>query len=93
MSDLGVILAQSPVAEVLCTLILVYTIVIFGAILMSWFPISPESPMYSVFRFLRSVTDPVLLPLRRIIPPVGGMLDLSPMILIIGLGILRAFIC
>jgi YggT family protein len=44
----------------------------------------------------RGVTEPVLRPLRALLPPVrlGGMgLDLSPLVLLIALGILSAVIC
>lgn len=85
--------AVSPPARVLCTLITLYTFVVLAAILMSWFPIQPGTPVYSIWRFLRSLTDPVLLPLRRVIPPVGGVFDLSPLILIIGLQIAQGIIC
>jgi len=47
--------------------------------------------MTSIRVFLDSITEPVLGPLRRAIPPlgIGGMaLDLSPLILIIGLQVL-----
>jgi YggT family protein len=47
---------------------------------MSWIQPDPYNP---VVRFLHSMTDPILIPLRRIIPPLGGMIDLSPMILFI----------
>lgn len=62
--------------------LLAYIVAILGVILMSWFPISPESPAYSIFVTLRRVTNPVLEPVRRVIPPVGGVLDLSPMIVL-----------
>lgn len=62
--------------------LLAYIIAILGVILMSWFPISPDGPAYRVFVTLRRVTDPVLEPVRRVIPPVGGVLDLSPMIVL-----------
>lgn len=68
---------------VLKTLLLLYVLAIIGVIVFSWFPQTPESPMYRVFVGLRRITDPVLLPLRRIIPPVGGVVDLSPTIVII----------
>jgi YggT family protein len=41
---------------------------------------------------LRDLTEPVLAPLRRVIPPVG-MLDMSSFVLIIGLVILRSIVC
>lgn len=37
-----------------------------------------------IWDFTQRVTDPLLKPLRRIIPPIGGM-DLSPIVLILGL--------
>lgn len=60
--------------------LLAYIMAILGVIIMSWFPIDRDSPVYQLFVFLRRITDPVLEPVRRVIPPVGGMLDLSPMI-------------
>jgi YggT family protein len=43
--------------------------------------------VYSVSRFLDAVTRPVLAPVQRIIPPLGGV-DISPIIVIIVLGAL-----
>ncbi|MFN2465288.1 MAG: YggT family protein [Candidatus Dormibacteria bacterium] len=42
-------------------------------------------------RFLWDVTEPILAPARRIIPPMGG-LDFSPLVLIIGLQLLNGFL-
>lgn len=83
----------SPFAQVICTLITIYTFIVLAAILMSWFPIRPDTAAYSIWRFLRSLTDPVLLPLRRLIPPIGGVFDLSPLILVIGLQVAQGIIC
>ena len=69
----------------LCTALHLYVILIFLRIVLSWFPVSPESAMASVAGALISVTEPVLGPVRRALPPVrmGGMgLDLSPMIVV-----------
>lgn len=68
----------------------------FGRIILSWFPIAPGSAMASVFSVLYALTEPVLGPIRRLIPPVGvgGMgLDLSPMIVSFALFILRSLVC
>jgi YggT family protein len=45
-------------------------------VLLSWVPSDPSSP---IIRIIHEVTEPVLAPLRRVIPPVGGM-DLSPIV-------------
>ena len=60
--------------------LLAYIMAILGVIIMSWFPIDPDGPVHRLFLTLRRITDPVLEPVRRVVPPVGGMLDLSPMI-------------
>jgi YggT family protein len=70
-----------------CLLLNLYLLALFARIILSWFPISPDSPMAPVFSFLYSVTEPVLGPIRRLLPPVGmgGMgLDLSPIIVVFG---------
>lgn len=82
--------------ELVCTLLRVYILVIIARMILSWFPIAPGTLMASVASFLYSVTEPLLGPLRRAIPPVrlGAMgLDLSPLIVIIGLQILAGIIC
>ena len=69
-------------------LLQLYLFVIFVRVILSWFPISPESPMAAVYRFVYAVTEPVLGPIRRMMPGIGigGMgLDLSPIIVLLGL--------
>ncbi len=76
---------------VLCTLLQLYLLVLVVRVLMSWFPISRDGPMATVAGGLYTVTDPVLVPLRRLLPPVrmGHMaLDLSPIVAFFGLSIL-----
>jgi YggT family protein len=71
--------------EILCVALQLYVFVIFGRVIMSWFPVTEGSALESIDTFLRMLTEPVLGPLRRAIPAlrVGGMaIDLSPMILI-----------
>lgn len=69
----------------------IYLFILIARILLSWFPISAGSPVAPVVRVLSVVTDPVLRPLRRVLPPLnlGGMgVDLSPIILCVLLEIL-----
>ena len=80
----------------LCRAAEAYLIIIFARIVLSWFPISPNSAMASVYSFLYAITEPVLAPIRRIIPPtgMGGMgLDWSPLIVTIGLIMLERVLC
>ena len=62
--------------------ILLYAVAIALVILGSWFPMSSDGPAFRMFVFLRRITDPVLEPIRRVIPPVGGVVDLSPTIVL-----------
>ncbi len=56
---------------------LAYTVLLFVRIVGSWFPAFARHPlMYWVFR----VTEPYLGAFRRVIPPIGGVLDLSPLL-------------
>ena len=78
--------------DLLCILLDLYFIAVFGRIIMSWFPVSPGGLAAQLFSFLYAITEPVLGPLRRAIPPVGGMFDLSPIVVIIGLQIIKALV-
>ena len=70
------------------TVINLYTLVVLLRVVMSWFPpSSSHSPMSSVQLWLYKATEPVLAPIRRTLPSMGG-LDLSPMLLLIALQIL-----
>lgn len=69
----------------LAQLIDVYSLVIFAAVVLSWFRLPPESPLV---RIVSALTEPVLRPLRRVVPNVAG-LDLSPMVVLLGLQLLR----
>lgn len=78
--------------NLICDLINLYVIVIILRIVLSWFPMSPGSFLEQVNRVLRVVTDPVLVPIRRIMPSMGG-LDLSPMVVILLARVLVRLIC
>lgn len=54
-----------------------YTIFLVVRVVGSWFP---NFNFHPIMRFIRFYTDPYLNIFRRIIPPIGGALDLSPMI-------------
>ncbi len=81
---------------IVCSLIQIYVLLLVVRVVMSWFPISPNGPAETVAGFLYMVTDPVLVPLRRLLPPVrmGAMaLDLSPIVAFFALTVLRGILC
>jgi YggT family protein len=64
------------VASVLILVLWLFVIVTFVRVAFSWFSPRPNNPVYDVaFR----VTEPVLGPVRRMLPPVSGI-DLSPLV-------------
>lgn len=69
-------------SNVLVVLLNLVTIVFVARALLSWFPIGFDSPVRPVVDLLHRVTEPVLAPIRRILPPLGG-LDLSVLIVIV----------
>ena len=70
----------------IASLINLYVIAIFARAILSFFPISNGSPVAGGAAFLYRITEPALAPVRRALPPMGG-LDLSPLVVIIGLQI------
>lgn len=89
-------ITREDVADYVAALFLVYIILILIRVLMSWIPRMPYNPtLRAVLDFITQTTDPYLNLFRRIIPPIGGGgfgLDLSPMIGIIVLVILRGLV-
>jgi YggT family protein len=60
----------------------IYVVVLILRALLSWFPYDPTSPFNGVRRVVFAVTEPVLAPFRRLIPPIG-MFDISFLVAII----------
>ena len=77
--------------DLLCALINVYYIVLFGRIILSWFPVQPGTGMASIASILYQLTEPVMGPVRRMIPTIG-MIDISPIVIFFGLRILQSAI-
>jgi YggT family protein len=77
--------------DLLCSLISVYYIVLFARVILSWFPMQPGTAMASIASIIYQVTEPVMGPVRRIIPTVG-MIDISPIVVFFGLRILQSAI-
>ena len=89
-------LTRSDVADYVSALFLVYIVLILIRVLMSWIPRVPYNRVLrACLDFVTETTDPYINLFRRILPPIGGggfALDLSPMIAIIVLFVLRAIV-
>ena len=81
---------------IVCALILIYTIALVARAVLTWFPLDPDGAMAAIAGFLFVITDPVLAPLRRALPPlrIGSVaIDLSFIVVLIGLRILYGIVC
>lgn len=81
---------------IICNLISLYVLIIIVRIVLSFFPIDPDGPVATFHGLLHLLTEPVLGPLRRVLPsvPIGQIrLDLSPIVVLFGLQILQGAIC
>ncbi|MGE5140321.1 MAG: YggT family protein [Rudaea sp.] len=64
-------------------------IVITARVILSW--LSPDLQYSQIGRMIRDITEPILQPIRNLLPSMG-MMDLSPMIAIIALFVLRTIL-
>lgn len=62
-----------------------YSLVVLGAVVVSWLQLPPSNPIVTL---LGTMTEPLLAPIRRILPDMSG-LDFSPLVLLFGLRLLR----
>ncbi len=74
--------------RILASILTLYYYVMLARVLMSWFNPNPHNPIVdAIYR----LTEPVLSPIRRMLPPMGGF-DLSPLVVFFILLFLQRFI-
>jgi YggT family protein len=85
---------------IVCILLTLYLVILFARVILSWVAMTssmaPTGPLRQVIEVVYVLTEPVLRPLRGVLPdlPIGvARIDLSPIIVFIVLGILRRFAC
>ncbi|MFP5224134.1 MAG: YggT family protein [Actinomycetota bacterium] len=79
----------------ICTLITLYTFILLARVLLSWFPQLPAGAR-PVAEVIYTLTEPVLRWARPLLPPlrIGNIaLDMSILLLFVGLSLLQAAIC
>ena len=81
-------LTQLESTRMLSLIFNAYSLVVLVAVIASWFNLPPEHP---VVRVTSALTEPLLAPIRRALPSVGG-LDLSPMLLLFALRLLQRLV-
>ena len=65
-----------------------YSLVVLGSVVVSWIQLPSTHP---VVVFLSMVTEPLLAPIRRVLPDMGGF-DFSPVVLFFGLRMVRGIV-
>lgn len=76
---------MSSVFLVLYWVLHVYQLILLARVLMSWIPnLDQNNP---IARFLYQATEPVLAPIRSALPPLGGI-DLSPLVVFLGISVI-----
>lgn len=81
--------------ELFCFALTVYYLILIVRIVLSWVPSVPE-PIRPAARAVRAATDPLLIPLRGLLPTLrmGAMaLDVSPILLFLAIVILQSLVC
>ena len=74
------------ILSILLTLLQLLTFALIGRALLSWFD---PGGQWAITRILADVTDPLIAPLRRVIPPLG-MFDISPIVAFLILWLFQA---
>jgi YggT family protein len=81
---------------IVCVALQVYFLILIARIILSWvtaFSRRPMSPQFQpIVKLIYDLTEPVMGPLRRLIPPIGG-LDISPIIIFLALSVIRNSLC
>ena len=80
----------------LCIAIQIYLFIVLVRVIMSWFPPTPGTGYAQVHQFFYNVTEPVLGPVRGLLPPLrmgGAGLDLSPIVVFLGGTLILRAIC
>lgn len=87
---------MTALREVVCLALTLYVVVLIARIVLSWVPRLPEG-LLPLARGVSKLTDPLLQPLRGLLPSLqlgGGIgLDLSPIILFLAIALVQNILC
>lgn len=82
--------------ELVCTLLQLYWLIILIRVVMSWVPTREGTAADRAKQLAAAATEPVMAPVRQLLPPVrlgAAALDLSPIVVLLGLQLLIGWIC
>lgn len=72
----------------LIALIDLYSLVVLASVILSWIRLDPDNP---IVRVVHQLTEPLLSRVRQILPATGGI-DFSPMLVLLGLQLLKGLL-
>jgi YggT family protein len=81
---------------IICILLTLYWAILLVRILASWFPVPMSGPLRTVLDIVYDLTEPVMRPLRSVIPPVrlgAFAMDISPILIFVVIAVLRSVFC
>ncbi len=85
-----------PIFWAIDKILTIFLIILFVRIVLSWLfafqVINPRHPLaWQADRATRAITDPVMTPIQRMLPPMGGM-DLSPLVIILVIYVIQMYL-
>lgn len=75
--------------RLVCGLLGLFQLVLLVRAVLSWFPVRGDGPVAQIQRFVHQVTEPVLAPIRRLLPLPGGGFDITFLLVFFVLSLLR----
>jgi uncharacterized protein YggT (Ycf19 family) len=81
----------TTIEQFVFSLYIVYSLLIILYVLMSWLQLPYNIWVGRIRGFLHDTVEPVLRPIRAVLPPLGGF-DLSPLVALFGIGIIQQII-
>jgi YggT family protein len=69
---------MTEIISLLLIVLQLYSYILLARALISWIP--NIDPYHPAVQFLYTITEPVLEPIRKLVPPLGGMIDISMII-------------
>ncbi len=82
--------------RVVCLLLQVFVLLVLARVILEWVRLPDDHPVGRARGALRRITQPVLAPVRALVPPlrIGSVaVDLSPVIVILAVNLLAAWLC
>lgn len=79
-------------SRLILELVNAYSIIIVIYCLLTWIPVMHDGVMNDIKRFFAAICEPYLNLFKRLIPPIGGTVDVTPIIALLVLQLVGSFI-